>query len=100
MAAYVIANIDGRYAKNYLGSRALVAETIEGYGGRYLVRGGKAELREGDWTPHRILVLEFPTMEQAIAWYESPEYAPIKALRLANATSDLLFVEGVERPAP
>jgi uncharacterized protein (DUF1330 family) len=95
MAAYIIGNIDGGYAEAYVASRETVAATIEQYGGRYLVRGGKADLREGDWTPHRILVLEFSTMAQAVRWYESPEYAPIKELRLANARSDILFVEGV-----
>lgn len=95
MAAYVIANIDSRGAAPDPGVRSLGGESIKRYRGRFLVRGGQAELREGDWTPHRILVVEFPTMADAIAWYESPEYAPVKALRLANSSSDVLFVEGL-----
>ena len=95
MAAYVIANIDARGAAPDPEVRSMGGESIKRYGGRFLVRGGKADLREGDWTPHRILVVEFPTMADAIAWYESPEYAPVKALRLTGSSSDVLFVEGV-----
>lgn len=95
MVAYVIANIDSRGAAPDHEARRMGGDSIERYGGRFLVRGGKADLREGDWTPHRILIVEFPTMADAIAWYESPEYAPVKALRLAGSSSDVLFVEGV-----
>src|SRR3954463_76094 len=50
-------------------------------GGRYLARGGLHEVLEGDWEPHRLVVLEFPDMASLKAWYDSPEYAPIKRVR-------------------
>ncbi len=50
---------------------------------------------EGDWTPTRLVVLEFPDMASLRAWYDSPEYAPLKVLRQAAAESRLIAVEGL-----
>ena len=96
MAAYVIANIEAIDPRAYPSRPESAAETIERYGGRYLVRNGKSELREGDWSLGRLIVIEFDSIEQAKRWYDSPEYAPVKALRLAHAHSQVIFVEGVE----
>jgi uncharacterized protein (DUF1330 family) len=93
--AYVIANIEAIDPRSYPSQPEQAADTIRRYGGRYLVRNGKAELREGDRRLGRIIVIEFASMEQARRWYDSPEYAPVKALRLANARSEVMFVEGI-----
>ena len=53
------------------------------------------ELRSGSWEPKRLVILEFPSMQQARTWWDSPEYAPAKALREACAVSDVVIVEGV-----
>jgi len=74
--------------------RKLVPATIAHYGGRYVVRGGATETKEGGWHPKRLVLLEFPSMDQARKWYHSPEYAPALALRLKAARSRLLLVEG------
>jgi len=58
------------------------------------VRGGKVETLEGDWPPKRLVLVEFPSVEQAKTWWSSPEYADAKALRQATATTQLIVVEG------
>jgi uncharacterized protein (DUF1330 family) len=95
VAAYVIASIAAINPRTYPSRPESAAETIRRYGGRYLVRNGTGELREGDWSLGRIIVIEFDSIAQARAWYESPEYAPIKALRTANAHSQIILVEGI-----
>jgi uncharacterized protein (DUF1330 family) len=65
------------------------------YGGKYVARGGKNETLEGAWQPNRLVILEFPSMEQAKAWVNSPEYAPARALRHKYAKSKMVVVEGV-----
>ena len=95
MPAYFIVEIDVQDAAAFEEYRKHVPETIAKYGGRYLVRGGKTETLEGDWQPGRMVVLEFPSREQAMQFYDSPEYGPQKALRFRSAKSKLLLVDGV-----
>jgi uncharacterized protein (DUF1330 family)/SAM-dependent methyltransferase len=71
-----------------------VFATVERYGGRYLVLGGNADLVEGDWQPVYPVIVEFADGTQARRWYESPEYAPLKALRVAGTRSNAVFLEG------
>jgi uncharacterized protein (DUF1330 family) len=97
MPAYVIAEVSVHDAKLYEEYRRGVPATIEAYGGRFLVRGGEVDSKEGGWAPSRIVVLEFPSIERARAWYGSSEYAPLLAMRLKAASSKLLIVEGIER---
>lgn len=94
MAAYVIADVNVTDPKGYDEYRKMVPPTIAKYGGRFLVRGGACEVKEGGWKPSRVIVLEFPSMEQARAWYHSQEYAPALALRLKAASAKLILVEG------
>ena len=95
MAAYFIVEIDIHDPAGFEEYRKQVSATIERYGGRYLVRGGRHETIEGEWRPKRIVLLEFPSMEQAKRWYESDEYRPLKALRLRTARGHIVLVEGV-----
>lgn len=94
MSAYVIAEVNVTDPKLYDEYRKLVPATVEKYGGRFAVRGGAVESKEGGWNPARIVVLEFPTMEQARSWYHSPEYALALAIRLKAANARLILVEG------
>ena len=64
------------------------------YGGRFIVRGGRVESKEGGWQPKRMVALEFPSMEQALEWYDSPEYAPLIKLRQKASKGKLIIVEG------
>ena len=95
MAAYVIANVDIKDAALFEQYRKQVPDTLARHGGRYLVRGGPHETLEGTWTPSRLVVLEFPTLEQARRWYASEEYREPKALRMKSALTDVVLVQGV-----
>lgn len=94
MKAYVIAEIEVTDQAIYDDYRKQVLATIDKYNGRFLVRGGKTETLEGGWAPKRLIVLEFPSMEQATKWYRSPEYAPLITLRQRGARGRLVAVEG------
>jgi len=98
MAAYVIVEIDVTDPEGYEEYRRLAAPTVTDCGGRYIVRGGTAENLEGDWQPKRIVVLEFPTVEEAKAWWSSDIYAPIQAIRHRTAHTRMIVVEGVQSP--
>ncbi len=92
--AYVIANVlftDQSKAQEY---GRQVGGIVGQYGGRYLARGGPAEIAEGAWQTHYLTIVEFDSLEQAKNWYQSPEYAAIKPLRVDNADSQIVFVEG------
>jgi uncharacterized protein (DUF1330 family) len=71
-----------------------VLATVEKYGGRYLILGGKHEVAEGNWRLTFPVMLEFASLEQAKRWYASPEYAPLLELRLAGSRSNAVFIEG------
>ena len=72
--------------------------SVEKYGGRFLVRGGGVKVLEGEWSP-ALVVIEFPTVEQARQWYSSEEYRPALEVRQLAADNELLIVEGVAPPA-
>ena len=95
MAVYLIASMEITDPATYERYRAQVPATIEQYGGRFLVRGGAIEALEGDVIPKRVVVLEFPNAERAHAWWNSTEYAPLKALRKRASRGNLYFVTGV-----
>ena len=94
MAAYVIAEVEVTDPALYEDYRKQVAATVAKHGGRFIVRGGKVEPLEGGWAPERLVVLEFPTMQQALGWYRSPEYAPLIKLRQRASRGKLVAVEG------
>jgi uncharacterized protein (DUF1330 family) len=94
MPAYIIVDIEVTDPVQYEDYKKLAATTVEAYDGRYIVRGGTAEQLEGDRTPNRIVVLEFPTVNRAKEWWASEDYKPAKAMRHASATSQMIVVEG------
>ena len=71
-----------------------VGATVEQYGGRFVVRGGRVDAKEGDWQPRLLVMLEFPSLEQAERWYNSPEYKPLIAIREKAARTQLIIAEG------
>jgi uncharacterized protein (DUF1330 family) len=95
MAAYVIAEIDITNPEGYKEYTAVVPATIAQYGGKFLVRGGANHVLEGEWPQRRRVLLEFPSVEAARKWWDSPEYAKPKALRKANSNGRLILLEGV-----
>ena len=94
MSAYIIVDVAVHNVENYEGYKKLTPASLIPYQGKFIVRGGQTETLEGDWQPGRMVVLEFPTVELAKAWWSSPEYAPAKDLRQKNATTKMLLVEG------
>ena len=69
MAAYLIADIEVTNPEGFKKYQEAVPATIAKHGGKYLVRGGEVEPKEGDWTPTRMVVLEFPNMATLKKWY-------------------------------
>ena len=99
MPAYVVVQIVVEDLETYERYKTLAPPSISAYGGRYVVRGGPSEVLEGSWQPQRLVLLEFPTAEQARAWWSSPEYAPAKALRQRSAQTEMLLIESGVLPA-
>lgn len=96
MAAYVITDIDITDPVGYEEYRKLAAPTMGAYGGKFVVRGGRVEELEGEWSPKRLIVVEFESFEQAKRWYASQEYRVAKSVRERTAITNMILVEGVE----
>ena len=94
MVAYVLNDMEITDPALFEEYKKLSPATVAQYGGRFLARGGRTETLEGDWSPKRLVILEFPSVEQARAWSDSVEYAPAKRLRQLASKSDLIVVEG------
>jgi uncharacterized protein (DUF1330 family) len=94
MAAYVIADVDVTNPTGYEPYRPLAAASIARFGGRFVVRGGAAELLEGTPAPGRTVVIEFPDADTAKRWYFSDEYQQALKIRQANSTARVILVEG------
>ena len=75
--------------------RAKAPATIEAYGGKFLARGGNLEVLEGELPHKRLVIIEFPTREDAIAWYNSSEYQEILPTRLSSSKGIFAVVDGV-----
>lgn len=95
MAAYVIANMDIKDPAGYEEYRKLSRPAIEKYGGKAIVRNGQFEVRDGGWTPKRLVILEFESYEQARIFYDSPEYRAARAIKEKCADTELVIVEGL-----
>ena len=95
MPAYVIADVNVTDPKLFEDYKKLVPPSLVNFGGKFLVRGGKVHPLEGGWEPKRFVICEFPSVEQARAWWESPEYREARDLRWATAESQMIIAEGV-----
>jgi uncharacterized protein (DUF1330 family) len=95
MAAYVIVDVDVSDPTAYEEYKRLAPESIASHGGKYLARGGKVEILEGEWNPKRLVILEFPTMERAKEWVTSEHYRHARQMRHKAAKSHMIVVEGV-----
>ena len=93
MKGYIISEIEITDQATYDRYVGQVRPTVEQYGGKFLVRAGKGEALEGA-PPKRIVVLEFPSYDQAAKWYRSAEYSPLAALRQSASRGRLILVEG------
>lgn len=94
MTAYVVVDIDVKDPEAYKQYVALAPASVAAHGGRYLARAGRTEKLEGDWLPRRLVILQFESIEQARAWLDSPDYAPVKTLRHQSASTNMVVIEG------
>ena len=98
-AAYIIVEMNITNLDQYKQYMARAQEVVKAAGGEYLARGGRHETLEGDWRPHRVGVLRFPSYEQAKAFYDGEQYRQARKLR-ENTTEyfNMVLVEGVAAP--
>jgi uncharacterized protein (DUF1330 family) len=95
MSAYIIVEIEITDPVGYEEYKKQAAATVKQYGGKYVVRGGACQTLEGDWKPKRIVVLKFDNVEQAKAWFNSPEYVEPRKQRHRTAKTRMILVEGL-----
>lgn len=95
MPVYVIVDTQIHNPEAYDEYKAKVSPIMQKYGGEYLVRGGTHEVLEGDWNPTRLVLLKFADRQAVDNFFNAPEYAPIKAIRHANAHTNAVVVEGL-----
>ena len=95
MAAYLIAQVEVTDPDRFGEYQKLVPKAVEKHGGRYLARGGETAALEGNWDPARVVIVEFPSLEQAKRFYDSPEYQQAIQVRSGAADMKMLAVEGV-----
>jgi uncharacterized protein (DUF1330 family) len=95
MTAYLIADIEVTDPVGYEEYKKRAPAIIAAHGGRYLARGGASEVLDGTWWPRRSAIIEFPTLAAVKAFWESPEYQPVRAIRERCARSNLVVVEGL-----
>ena len=95
MSAYVLVDVDVNDPARYETYKPLAHAAITRYGGRYLARGGETAILEGDWTPGRVVVLEFPTLDAARSWFDSPEYRAARDAREGAARMNMVAVAGL-----
>jgi uncharacterized protein (DUF1330 family) len=96
MAAYLIVQVQIKDTEIYKQYSALSSGIIANHGGRILARGGATDILEGDAQPRRVVIIEFPTMEAARGFYDSPEYQQAKKIRVPISDGQFVVVQGVE----
>jgi uncharacterized protein (DUF1330 family) len=94
MPAYIVVETDIHDPDQYELYKQATPAVVAAAGGRFIARGGELVVLEGDWQPKRIVMLEFPDLEAAKRFYESPEYQDAKRLREGAAGFNMIAVEG------
>ena len=96
MSAYVVVDTEQTGPERTARYRELSGESVKRHGGRFLARGGALRVLEGDWDPERLVVMEFGSVDAAVAWYESEDYREARAVREGAGTWRMVVVEGVD----
>jgi uncharacterized protein (DUF1330 family) len=96
MKAYIIVDVHITDPTLYEDYRKLTPASLVPYDGKFVVRGGATETLEGEWSPGRVVIVEFPSVEKAKAWWSSPGYAPAKAIRQSASDTKMILVEGIQ----
>lgn len=95
MPAYLISEIEVHDAIGYEEYRKLVGATLDRYGGRFIARGGRIEVLEGEWNPKRVVICVFDSIERAREWYQSEEYRIPMGIRKKTSDANIIVVEGL-----
>ena len=95
MAGYIIVDVEITDETAFAEFAERIVDVVDAHGGRYLVRGGAAEAIAGDWTPHRVVVMEFESAERARECINSTAYEELTDLRVRGAKTSMIIVEGV-----
>jgi uncharacterized protein (DUF1330 family) len=93
-SAYIIANVRVTDPVQYEDYKKLSTIAMQAHGAEVCVRGGAVKVLEGDWQPDRMVVLEFPSVEQARRFYDSAEYRRARQARESAAVMRMVLVEG------
>lgn len=93
-SAYILADVDVKNPAQYEEYKRLSSIAMKAHGAEVCVRGGKVDVLEGDWSPNRLVMLKFPSVEQARAFYESAEYGAARKAREGIAVMRMVLVEG------
>ncbi len=93
MAVYIVSRVDISDPERMAGYMKAAPATVEAFGGKYIVRTGNIEVIEGEQTCDRVVVLEFPTREQALAWYNSQDYRPLRDARWQAASASIMLLQ-------
>lgn len=96
MKAYIIVDVKVNNPSRYEDYKKLTPASLQPFGGKFIVRGGAVNALEGEWQPGRLVVIEFPSVEKAKAWWGSDVYAPAKAIRQASSETKMILVEGFD----
>jgi uncharacterized protein (DUF1330 family) len=95
MSAYVIVDVETSDPEKYEEYKRMAQESVARFGGRYVVRGGKFAVVEGDWRPTRLVILQFESFDRALEWWGSDDYSPAKELRQRLSRTDIVIVDGL-----
>lgn len=95
MPAYIIVDVEITDPKEYEEYKKHTPGSLVPFDGKFLVRGGQVEALEGDWKPGRFVILEFPSLEKAKAWWNSPGYAPAKLIRQRASNTRMIVADGI-----
>ena len=93
-SAYILANVDVQNPAEYEEYKRLSSIAMKAHGAEVCIRGGNVDVLEGDWSPDRLVLLKFPSVEQARKFYDSTEYAAARKAREGIAVMRMVLVEG------
>ena len=96
MKAYLVLDFSVHDLEGFRPYIANVPAYISKHGGKYIVRGAEPTTIEGDWSPKRMVVLEFPTRQNAENFLADPEFQELAKIRHKTTTSKLVLVDGAE----
>lgn len=94
MSAYLIAQVNIINEEPYKVYKKKTSPIVEKYGGKFLTRGGKFEIVLGQWDYKRTVIIEFPSYEEAMNWYSSDEYKPVRKIREDNSEGNAIIIDG------